>query len=400
MAHRFRSWNEFFHALFKLDIAHWYRPLASQTIPSLFFHWFGLNPYGYHWVVFILFFIVTCSVFPLLRERTQSFVAAAAGAVFFSIHSINVYTTYDFAFAPELLYAFFYVLSCIAYLKRRYAPSILFFILALMSKEAAATLPAIILFLSFFADRPKKHALPFFGILAVYYLYIVRFLKVGAGDYTIALHKDILSRLGDSFLWAFNLERGRISYVTVVTALVVAAYAAISLFGSKRRSTLLGLAWFVAALSPMLGIVGYFGGYYLFLPLVGIALIVGECFGSIQSIVSRFNPRIATAAVCAGLLPFIIAARVNAQSALYTNSALGYAGRIAEKSIRDLMRLHPTIPTGSTIYRQFQRRPESLAVHGITSLFKLLCGRFSRVRYSSLGEIVPAELLNTGSSLS
>ena len=97
----------------------------------------------------------------------------------------------------------------------------------------------------------------------------------------------------------------------------------------------------------MLGIVGYFGGYYLFLPLVGIALIVGECFGSIHSIVSRFNPRIATAAVCAALLPFIIAARINAQSALYTNSALGYAGRIAEKSIRDLMRLHPTIPTGS-----------------------------------------------------
>src|SRR5262245_21675864 len=40
MSHRFRTWGEFFHALYSLDIANWYRPLASQTIPSIFFPWF------------------------------------------------------------------------------------------------------------------------------------------------------------------------------------------------------------------------------------------------------------------------------------------------------------------------------------------------------------------------
>src|SRR5262245_63907519 len=145
MSHRFRSWSEFLHALYNLDIAHWYRPLSSQTIPSLFFGWFGLNPYGYHWVVFLLFFATTCVVFVFLRRLTASFVTAAAGTVFFSIHSINVYVTYDFAFAPELFYACFYLLSCIAYIrgansKGWYALSILFFVLALMSKEAAVTL--------------------------------------------------------------------------------------------------------------------------------------------------------------------------------------------------------------------------------------------------------------------
>src|ERR1043165_8404224 len=96
--------------------------------------------------------------------------------------------TYDFAFAPEVFYGTFYVLSCIAYLKnassrRWYALSLLFFVMALMSKEAAATLPANIVLLTVFfsAGRNKKDVLPYFGILAVYYLYIVRFLKVGAG---------------------------------------------------------------------------------------------------------------------------------------------------------------------------------------------------------------------------
>ena len=117
MSYRFRHWGEFFHALYNLDIANWYRPLSSQTIPSVFFPWFGSSPYGYHWVVFFLFFATTCILLLFLWQLTRSFPAAAAGTVFFSIHSINVYVTYDFAFAPELFYASFYLLSCIAYLR-------------------------------------------------------------------------------------------------------------------------------------------------------------------------------------------------------------------------------------------------------------------------------------------
>src|SRR5262249_8420371 len=144
--------------------------------PSVFYPWFGLNPYGYHWVVFVLFFATTCILFLFLRplllaapyracirsaHLTRSFVAAAAGTLFFGIHSMNVYVTYDFAFTPELFYASFYLLSCIAYLrsensKRRYALSLVFFVLALMSKEAAVTLPANIALLTILASERKK----------------------------------------------------------------------------------------------------------------------------------------------------------------------------------------------------------------------------------------------------
>src|SRR5262249_50498104 len=296
MSHRFRGWNEFLHALYSLDIAHWYRPLSSQTIPSVFFRWFGLNPYGYHWVVFVLFFATTCVVFVFLRRLTASFVAAAAGTMFFSIHWINVYVTYDFAFAPELFYACFYLLSCIAYIRTAesklwYVLSIVFFIFALMSKEAAVTLPANILLLNVFTSkaRDKKDVLPFFGIAALYYLYIVRFLKVGAGNYAIAFHKDVWTRTETSFLWAFDLAHGRMRFAVVIAALLIAGYAAASLFGSRRRYIIFGICWFVVALSPMVGIIGYFGPYYLFLPLAGIALIVGEFFAWVYRTTSRLN---------------------------------------------------------------------------------------------------------------
>jgi len=397
MSHRFRSWNDFFDALYSLDIANWYRPLSSQTIPSVFYPWFGLDPYGYHWVVFALFFATTCVVFFFLRQLTQRFVAAAAGTVFFSIHSINVYVTYDFAFAPELFYASFYLLTCIAYLrgagsKRWYALSILFFIFALMSKEAAVTLPGNLVLLTLFFDRgrDKKHLLPFFAILAVYYLYIVRFLKVGAGDYALALHKDLFPRLLESFQWAFNLGGGGMRYVVSVAAAFVIVYAIASLFGPRRRYTLFGVAWFLIALSPMLSIVGYFGPYYLFLPLAGVALIVGESFQWLYTRVSRFHPKLAFAVVCLGLAPFVIAARLNAQAELYSNTALGYAGRIAGNSARSLKQAHPTIPRGATVYIINPDQPNLTRFFGINALLKLLYADDTiDVRYSSLGHTIP-----------
>ena len=397
MAHRFRSWGEFFHALYTLDVANWYRPLASQTIPSVFFPWFGMDAYGYHWVVFLLFFGTTCLLFQFIRRLTASFAAAAAGTVFFAIHSINVYVTYDFAFAPELLYASFYLLSCIAFHRsegshKRYALSLVFFVMALMSKEAAVTLPGNIVLLTLLmrGKRDWKRVLPFFGIMGAYYLYIVRFLKVGAGDYALGLHKDLFPRVGDSLLWAFDMQSGRSPIAVALAAAFVIGYAIISLAGARRRYTLFGACWFFVALSPMLGIVGYFGPYYLFLPLAGIAIIAGECFAWLYFRISLFNRGIAFAAVCLGLTPFTVAARLNAQAELHTNTALGYAGRIAADSARDLKRFHPAIPPGATLYIVNPDEPRLTRFYGISALFKLVYADDTiDVRYSSLGHAVP-----------
>lgn len=403
MLYRFRSWSEFFQSLVSLDVANWYRPLSNRTIPALFFPWFGLDPYGYHWVILLVFFTETCLVFFFLRKLVESFVTAAAGAVFVGIHSINVYLTYDFAFAPELFYASFYLSSCIAFLRgsesRRWRLfSVLFFILALMSKEAAVTLPANIILLSLYAyQRVKKSVLPYWGILAIYYIYVVLFLKVGAGDYSLAFHKDICRRIGESLLWAMNLGRGRMDYATCAVALLVGIYAITSILGSRRRIVVFGLCWFIVALSPMLGIVGGFGPYYLFLSLVGIGLIVGELFSWLFMKLASLNRPTAVAGVCVGLLPFMVAAYVTTGYELRTNSALGYAGYISEKSIFDLKRLHPSLPKGATIYIENSSEPDLWRFYGLGALFKLFYSDDSLdVRYSSLGHTVPEELLDSG----
>jgi hypothetical protein len=400
MSHRFQGWGEFLQSLYSLDVANWYRPLSNRTIPSLFFPFFGLGPYGYHWVVFVLFFACTCLVFHFLRRLTSDFTAAAIGTVFFSIHSINVYVTYDFAFAPELLYATFYVASCAAFLRTPaagawYGFSIASFVLSLMSKEAAVTLPLNLALLSLLATdaRPLKHTLPFFGIAVAYYLYVVRYLGVGAGDYAVSFHKDILWRPLESLLWAFHftgLQAGAIQHL-VYYLLFVAAFAVITAaillsLSAQWKPVVLGAGWFFLALAPMIGIVAYFGLYYLFLPMVGMSLVVGVSIRSVPW-------RVAQALL---LAVFVLAAVVNTRSSIASNTALGYSGRIAERSARDMKAAYSALPAGTTFYIVNPKEPDLWRYYGLSALMRLVYADPSiEVFYSSLGHTVPEKLLQS-----
>src|SRR5262249_8168451 len=112
--------------------------------------------------------------------------------------------------------------------------------------------------------------------------------------------------------------------------------------------------------------------------------------------VSQFNPKVAFALVCLGLAPFVVAARLNAQAELYTNTALGYAGRIAENSASSLKRAHPTIPRGATVFFINPDQPNLTRFFGINGLVKLLYEDDTiDVRYSSLGHTIPVDLLHS-----
>ena len=199
--YRFRSVSEFIQGFYSLDSANWYRPLSSRTIPTLLYPFYGLEPYAYHVAVFVLFFLTTCVVYIFLRRLTGDALVAALGMTFFSLHSTNLYVTYDLAFAPELFYTSFYLLSLVFYLRwaagngthRWYLASLGTFVLALMSKEAAVTLPANLALIAVMLGPLKnwqdlrewppllKPLIPFGVILAAYVSYIVLYLGVGAG---------------------------------------------------------------------------------------------------------------------------------------------------------------------------------------------------------------------------
>jgi regulator of sirC expression with transglutaminase-like and TPR domain len=143
----------------------------------------GLNPMGHHLTniilhglnTFLVVLIIIClinyanfTLSPLIKGN-PSIIAGAFTGLLFGIHPLHVESVAWVSERKDLLYAFFYLLSILSYLKytssqRRefsrhpsvvthywwYSLCVIFFILSLMSKPMAVTLPAVLILLDIY----------------------------------------------------------------------------------------------------------------------------------------------------------------------------------------------------------------------------------------------------------
>jgi len=397
MQYRFHSVGDFLRALGALDVAHWYRPLSNRTIPSLFYPVWELKPYGYHLVVFGCFFAVSCLVFLFLRYLTGRISIAFPAAFYFSIHSNNFYTTYDFAFAPELFYVFFYVAATWLFIagerrgswKLRLA-SAAAFVLSLMSKEAAVTLPAMLVlsYLAFVRGGRAGflRALRAIGMHVVvwlaYLIYIVGYLRVGAGSYMLSVGGNVLQNLSTVLYYAFNLRRdgwmparagmGPLLIFLVCFAALQLALALWLLFREERKLILYGAGWFVIGVAPMLMLTNDPGPYYLFLAMAGLSLVIGINLNTIYENLRRRSSLIASGLIGVMLLMIWICCRSLIVADTAGDAALGYSSMWAANSAQDMLTAHPQLPSDSDIYILDQSVPDLWRFQGLGSLFKLV----------------------------
>jgi len=195
-----RSWNNlgasFINELYlgTNSSSNFYRPL--QTISYIFdYHFWQLNPFGYHLSNIILQAAVSWLVFLLVFNLLASLPIAAASAVFFAASPLNTEAVTYISGRAEMLMGLFAILSLLLFIKSQksgirrrslfYILSLISFILALLSKEAAIVFPFIICGYIFYLlpERLKekyyfiKRAIPFFAISLIYL--ILRFLFLG-----------------------------------------------------------------------------------------------------------------------------------------------------------------------------------------------------------------------------
>lgn len=152
-----------------------YVPLTSLSF-ALEYQLFGADPHVSHLINLLLHLCNVGLVFAFARKIRLGNTAAFAAALLFGVHPMHVESVMWISERKDVLYSVFYLLAMMAYWdylqdndSKWRSRSILFFVLSMLAKPMALSLPLILILLDWFAGRKigKKvlvEKIPFFAV--------------------------------------------------------------------------------------------------------------------------------------------------------------------------------------------------------------------------------------------
>jgi len=136
-----------------------YHPLTILTL-AIEYKFFGLDPVGYHTVNLLLHVLNVVLVFYAIFLLSEKNSVALIAAFLFGVHPLHVESVAWAAELKDLLYTFFFLASWIFYMKylkefqkKFIVLALLLFLLSLLSKAMAASLPAVLILTDYFKGR-------------------------------------------------------------------------------------------------------------------------------------------------------------------------------------------------------------------------------------------------------
>ena len=279
---------------FSRDSPSQYFPLVYTTFRVEHAIW-GLNATGYHWVNILLHATNALLVWSLLRRLNVP--GAWLAAALFALHPVNVESVAWITERKNVLMGFFFLLALLAWLRfiagdakrwRYYGLALLLYALSLFSKTTACTMPAVLMLILWLQRMPITVArvaqvTPFMimglamGLLTVWWERNIQgtqgeMFSMGLIERGLVASRAIWFYLG-KLLWpaelAFSYPKWDISaadpadYAWVLLTLGAAG----SIFYARRfvgRSLEVGTVYYVAMLSPMLGLIMLYTFRYTF----------------------------------------------------------------------------------------------------------------------------------------
>ena len=314
---------------------------------------FGLDPFGYHLINLILHAANTFLVFALALKiiglatggegKDRALAGAAVSALAFGLHPQHVESVAWVSELKDVLCGLFFLLSIIAYWRYTeggrkalfYMLSIISFILALMSKPMAVSLPAALLIFDYYPlgrlgsfDSVKKaviEKLPFFTLAA---LGAVATVWAQSGDEAIAslAHSPLSERMDVAIRgFAFYLKKLFVpvdlvpfyvrplegEFFNHVFWVSLAAFIAISAACIVLRKKALTATWlyYAVTLLPVIGIVQVSdmaaADRYSYLPALGPVVFLSGIAAFIAADRRRMITMIASFAPIAAMLGFL-----------------------------------------------------------------------------------------------
>jgi protein O-mannosyl-transferase len=136
-----------------------FHPL-TMLVYAVEYSFFGVEPHGYHLVNLFLHLLNIILVFRIVILLSGKKEIAIVAALLFGIHPLHVESVAWASELKDLLYSFFFLASWLFYLKwlersekRFFAWCMILFLLALLAKAMAASLPLVFLLTDYFKGR-------------------------------------------------------------------------------------------------------------------------------------------------------------------------------------------------------------------------------------------------------
>lgn len=269
-----------------------FRPLGTQ----LYYYLFQDKSVAMH--VFMLL-VQSFNGFLVMRlvERlkVKSPVPLMVG-ILYAISSVHYLSLYYIAATQQLLAATFSLLSLIFFLERKYKVSVIFFLIALLSKETAIVVPAIA-FILLLVNKLKptlKAFVPYTLLSVVYFLMRLTTSSSVQSEYHLSFGLSVLTNIRWYALFGANFPEQLVSYglprmginltqfiadfgasawIILISSSLIALFAIIRLIQTRRW---LYMLWFVIALGPVILLRDHLYPHYLDLALIPFLLLLTQ----------------------------------------------------------------------------------------------------------------------------
>jgi protein O-mannosyl-transferase len=297
-----------------------YQPFVNLSF-LLEHKFFGFNPVVYHLTNVLLHLASTWVVYRLGQKLSGQQITAIVVAALFALHPMHVE---DVAWASErkdVLYALFYLLSLLFYMKytesdfglKNYLLMLLFFVISLFSKTSAMTLPLILIAIDIYKGRPltKRAWLEKFPVItfAVIFQSVVLFShQVGGMSYHLPEGLNIVKRfflmttvpafyivklflptgLSAMHYYPDKIAAGVLPWMYYVSFpfLIVVTWLAVrqSVF---RKDMIFGISFFLITIIVMEQIIAVGPALtperYTYIPYIGLFYIIGQLLSNVQA---------------------------------------------------------------------------------------------------------------------
>jgi len=293
----------------------------------------GTDPWIYQLINLVLHLLNVLLVYKLVYElcirRNQQINATLISIVtsaLFGLHTLHVESVAWISENKNVLYSFFFLLSLLFYVrftksgfKRHYLTSLSFFLLSLLSKGTAVTLPVILVGIDYLLNnhsikiRQLYNKLPFFflsllfGFIAIQAqgesvsiinmsgkFSIIRalcFAGYGLTHYIVKLLLPI--NLSPAYEYLFNIFGALPTYFYYYLLIIPVTFLVLIYFNKKSPLVFFGLLFFLANIFPVLQLLpvgdSIMADRYTYIPSIGFFLILGIMIEKLTLHFHRFS---------------------------------------------------------------------------------------------------------------